>query len=78
MSTRLHSLKFALEQTWEAHYNNGHLIVKAIEHRTGGYTLDIGSNQSFACQSIDEVETHLQAFMPEYVKGSRVWEDIGD
>lgn len=89
MTQRLHSLAFALEQTDVARLHREGLPVVEVEairdednQRNGWYSLTIGDredpHQRRSCQSIREAENALPALMPEYVKGSRVWEDIGE
>lgn len=78
MNTRLHSLKFALEQTDLARWTVGDQIIEVTDNRNGSYTLDLAGRQKLTGGSTDEIEDELLAWMPEYTKGARVWDDIGE
>lgn len=74
-----HSLKFALEQTYLARTTVNGVVVEVEEDRaTGKYTLKIGSSALPPFETIPEVEDFMVEHNETYVKGSRVWEDIGD
>lgn len=79
MRARLHSLKFALEQTYLARATVNGVAVEVEEDRTTSkYMLKIGSNTPLPFETIPEVEDFMVKHSESYVKGSRVWEDIGD
>lgn len=74
-----HSLKFALEQTDLARTIVNGVIVEVEEDRaTGKYTLKIGGNVPLPFETIPAVEDFMVEHNETYVKGSRVWEYIGD
>lgn len=75
----LHSLKFALEQTYLARTTINGVIVDVEEDRTTvKYTLKIGGNVLPPFETIPEVEDFMVKHSESYAKGSHVWEDIGD
>jgi hypothetical protein len=89
MTQVLHSLAFALEQTDLACWQREDMPVVEVEeirdengHRNGWFVLTIGDKehplQQHPYQSIGRIEDALPAMAEEYVKGSRVWEDIGE
>lgn len=79
MSTRLHSLKFALEQTYLVRTTiNGVVVDVEEEKATGKYTLKIGSNTPLPFETTTEIEEFMERYSETYVKGSRVWEYIGE
>lgn len=75
----LHTLKFALEQKYLARTTVSGMIVEVEKDRTTGkYMLKIGSNTPLPFETIPAVEDFMTEHNETYVKGSRVWEDIGD
>jgi hypothetical protein len=86
---QLHSLKCELEQTDLARWHREGLPVVEVEeirdengHRNGWFVLTVGNKedplQQHPYQSIGRIEGALHGLIEEYVKGSRVWEDIGE
>ncbi len=89
MTQNLHSLAFALEQTDLARWHREDMPVVDVEEvrdengdRNGWFILTIGDKEQPLQQhpylSISRIEEVLPAMAEGYVKGSRVWEDIGE
>lgn len=74
---RLHSLRFVMEElAYLARYTSGDIVIEVRDCRNDRYTLHIGEERQKSFRSVGEVEDEIVALMPEYVKGSRVWEEI--